>query len=81
MLATNLSRAELHRTVIDKTGLTGTFDIHLQWTSDGPAGPVDDQATLSIFTALQEQLGLKLISSRSPAEVLVIDHIEKPSDN
>lgn len=80
-LATNLSR-ELRRPVIDKTGLTGIYDLHLRWTADGPAGPAqDDQALPSIFTSLQEQLGLKLVSARGPAEVLIIDRIEKPSDN
>jgi bla regulator protein blaR1 len=78
------------RTVVDKTGITGIFRIHLtyQFVSP-PAGPPDaardpapaDDAGLSIFTALQEQLGLKLESSKGPVEVLVIDHVEKPSEN
>jgi uncharacterized protein (TIGR03435 family) len=66
----------LGRPVIDKTGVTGPFDVlHLEYAPDASAdGP-------SIFTALQEQLGLKLESTRAPVEVLVIDHIEKPSAN
>lgn len=72
------------RTVIDETGLTGSYNLNLKWTPDlkpdaaadaaGPAGP-------SIFTAIEEQLGLKLQSARRPVEVLVIDHLEKPSEN
>jgi uncharacterized protein (TIGR03435 family) len=62
------------RVVIDRTGLQGRFDFDLTWTADGnpeATGP-------SIFTALQEQLGLKLESTRGPVEVLVIDHVERP---
>jgi uncharacterized protein (TIGR03435 family) len=74
-IAQILARAELHRPVIDSTGLTGTFDIHLEWTSDPATGG------LSIFTALPEQLGLRLDSARAPTEMLVIDRAEKPSEN
>jgi uncharacterized protein (TIGR03435 family) len=88
--AANLSRnytSDLGRTVIERTGLTGTFDVHLTWSLDpltgpaGPAGSPPDLAEPSLFTALQEQLGLRLESAKGPVEVLVIDHIEKPSDN
>jgi uncharacterized protein (TIGR03435 family) len=90
-LAKTLSRSYtsmLERNVIDGTGLTGKFDIHLTWAVD-PAGAhngaIDNTASdatgPSIFTALQEQLGLKLESTKGPVEVLVIDHIEKPSGN
>jgi uncharacterized protein (TIGR03435 family) len=69
----------LDRPVFNGTGLTGTYDFSLEWTpdSDGtspPAGP-------SIFSALPEQLGLKLESSKKPIEMLVIDHAEKPDAN
>jgi uncharacterized protein (TIGR03435 family) len=72
----------LDRTVINKTGLTGAFDFHLEWTPerfkaaqpDNPGGP-------SIFTAIQEQWGLKLVSARGPIEFLLIDRAEKPSEN
>jgi uncharacterized protein (TIGR03435 family) len=74
-VAHTLARAELHRPVIDRTGLTGTFDIHLQWTPD----PATDG--LSIFTALGEELGLRLDSARAPTEMIVIDRAEKPSEN
>jgi uncharacterized protein (TIGR03435 family) len=65
----------LHRTVIDNTGLEGTWQFNLTWAADDAAtGP-------SIFTAIQEQLGLKLESSKGPVQVLVIDRAQKPSDN
>jgi len=80
------------RTVIDNTGYTDTFDAVMEWTPDaslrpGPGddpskpAPSSDTVGPSIFTALQEQLGLKLESSKGPVEVLVIDHVEKPSAN
>jgi uncharacterized protein (TIGR03435 family) len=94
MLVTALSRT-LGRTVIDKTGLTGTYDFSLTYApEDGgsqqpgpggtaggalPASPSDSAP--SIFTATQEQLGLKLESTKGPVDVIVIDHIEKPSEN
>jgi uncharacterized protein (TIGR03435 family) len=61
------------RVVIDKTGLTGEYEIDLAWTPDNEPefGP-------SIFTALQEQLGLKLEPAKAPIDVVVIDHIERP---
>ena len=78
----------LGRQVIDKTGLTGNFDVHLEYAPDeglagGPPGqaPSTDSSGPSIFTALQEQLGLKLESSKAPVEMLVIDHVERPSEN
>ena len=75
----------VQRVVIDKTGLRGNFDFELKWTPDRtPAGtpasaaPSDPDAP-SIFTALQEQLGLKLESAKNPVEVLVVDHVERPT--
>ena len=68
----------MHRTVIDKTGLTGTTNITLKWTPDD-AGDAANGPTVSIFTAVEEQLGLKLQSSKGPVETLVIDHVEVPS--
>jgi uncharacterized protein (TIGR03435 family) len=62
-------------TVIQKTGLDGPFDIDLVWSRD----QATDTTHPSIFTALQEQLGLKLESSRGPVDVLVIDRAEPPS--
>ncbi len=69
------------RPVVDKTGLTSTYDFTLKWTPDqipNGASPNDDSGP-SIFTAIQEQLGLKLVPAKGPVEVLVIDQIEKPS--
>jgi uncharacterized protein (TIGR03435 family) len=89
---TNLLSQRLDRTVIDKTNLAGRFDIRLQWTPDlgeNPRSPTGDliQATQgdasdpSIFVAIQEQLGLKLEATEGPVEFLIIDHVEKPSEN
>jgi uncharacterized protein (TIGR03435 family) len=68
------------RPVVDKTGISGMYDIHLEFTRAESA--VDnDAAGPSIFTALQEQLGLRLESQKGPVEFLVVDHAEKPSAN
>jgi uncharacterized protein (TIGR03435 family) len=74
----NTLAAILNRTVINKTGFTGIFDLDLEYA------PLEDTAGTtrpSIFTALQEQLGLRLESAKGPVEVLVVDHVERPSDN
>ncbi|HXD72924.1 MAG TPA: TIGR03435 family protein, partial [Vicinamibacterales bacterium] len=74
----------LGRKVINRTGIEGRFDIDVQWTpdqaSDGAAASNADAAP-SLFTVLQEQLGLKVESSRGPVDVLVIDHVERPTDD
>ncbi|HVY93134.1 MAG TPA: TIGR03435 family protein, partial [Bryobacteraceae bacterium] len=74
----------LDRTVIDKTGLTGSWDITLNWTPDELQQPdslaANDQSG-SIFTAIQEQLGLRLESQKGPVDVLVIDTVEPASPN
>ncbi|MFZ0302957.1 MAG: TIGR03435 family protein [Terracidiphilus sp.] len=68
------------RKVVDKTGLGGKkFDYEIEWTPDGEA--TADDPGISIFTALEEQLGLKLVPSKGPVDTLVIDHIEKPTPN
>jgi uncharacterized protein (TIGR03435 family) len=76
------------RTVVEKTGLTERYDIELTFTPDrtlpGPDGTPPRAATddgPSIFTALQEQLGLKLEPSKETVDVLVIDHVERPTEN
>lgn len=73
----------LDRTVIDKTGLTGAFDFHLEWEPQrtSSASLPDDSGAPSIFTAVQEQLGLKLGAAKGPVEFLVIDRAERPSVN
>jgi uncharacterized protein (TIGR03435 family) len=96
LLTHELSR-QLGRTVIDKTGLTGNYDFGLQWTPDlgtgptfkgpqgGPSagdnGAAPDASGPTIFTAIQEQLGLKVESQKGPVRVMVIDHVEPPSAN
>jgi uncharacterized protein (TIGR03435 family) len=77
-LAANLAYV-LGRTVIDKTGLAGKYSYTVTYTPDD-APPADANGP-SIFTALQEQLGLKLESTKGPVELLVIDHAEKPDAN
>jgi bla regulator protein blaR1 len=91
-LTTYLSR-ELGRPVQDRTGLSGSYDFHVDWMPDSGscAGSTPDNGDTgaavspiggpSLFTALQEQLGLKLESTKGPVEVVVIDSVEKPDDN
>jgi uncharacterized protein (TIGR03435 family) len=69
----------LGRKVVDTTGLTGPFDIELKWTPDDRQGAPDAGPTL--VTALEEQLGLKLEPAKGPVDTLVVDHVEKPSEN
>jgi uncharacterized protein (TIGR03435 family) len=79
----------LDRPVIDKTGISGKFDFHLSYLVDQTTpgvllpdlGPSDDTPAASIFTVLQEQLGLKLEPAKGNREFLVIDHIERPTEN
>lgn len=78
-LARNLDFLGVDRPVIDRTGLAGRYDIRLEAT---PSLRRDSEpGELSIFTAVQEQLGLKLEPQRAKVEVLVVDHVEKPSAN
>ncbi len=88
---TNLLTGELGRPVVDKTGLKGLFDLHLEWNREATAGALgsgglpsssesahSEDDNPSIFAALQEQLGLQLEPDKAPFEVLVVDHAEKP---
>jgi uncharacterized protein (TIGR03435 family) len=75
------------RVVVDRTGLIGTFDVDLTWNFEGtvehlgvPLPPPDRDAP-NLFTALEEQLGLKLESRKGPVDIVVIDHVEKPSED
>ena len=72
------------RPVLDLTGLTGVYDIDLQWTPDetqfGGKAKADDLGGPSIYAALQE-LGLRLEARKGAVEVIVIDHVERPSEN
>lgn len=84
----NASMAELalilqfhvDRPVVNQTGLTGRYDFKLQWTQDDAQTTAPD-APPGLFTAIQEQIGLKLERVNSPADVLVIDKLEKPGAN
>ena len=79
------------RTIVDKTGFAGTFDAKMEYmpemaqgappTGDGAPPPPVENAAPSLFTALQERLGLKLESERGPVEILVIDRVERPTEN
>ena len=84
--------AVLDRPVVDQTGITGRWDFTLLWTPDEfqfggaaakmPPPPADNAAAPpDLFTAFQEQLGLKLESTKAPAEVFVIDKVAKPTEN
>jgi uncharacterized protein (TIGR03435 family) len=83
-LALQLART-VGRPVVDKTGLAGPYDWDLKWAPElqpSPDGaPVVGADGVSIFTALQEQLGLRLEAARGPVEVLVIDAVEQPTEN
>jgi uncharacterized protein (TIGR03435 family) len=70
----------VNRVVIDRTGLTGNYDVDLQYTPDVRLPPTTSDLP-SIFTAVQEQLGLKLESTTGPVDVLVIDHVEHPTED
>jgi uncharacterized protein (TIGR03435 family) len=77
-LARNLS-SRSGRIVIDRTGLDGYFELTLRYAEMGRDGTVVAPDLPSVFTALQEQLGLKLESGRAPVQTLIIDHIERPT--
>jgi uncharacterized protein (TIGR03435 family) len=82
-LATTLS-AMVRRQVVDRTGLEGRYDFQLNFSPDLGLSTSRDSLTdsgPSIFTALQEQLGLRLDSSKGPVESVVIDHAEKPTED
>jgi len=86
-LAILMQRAMLDRPVVDKTNLTGRFDFDLEWAPDEtqfggevPVAPADAPIA-PLFTALQQQLGLKLEATRGPVEALVVDTVERPSAN
>jgi uncharacterized protein (TIGR03435 family) len=76
----------LQRVVVDKTGLTDLYDIKLQWSAEllgmeeNPSQPVSSDQP-SLFTALEQQLGLKLEGQHGPVDIVVIDHADRPIDN
>jgi uncharacterized protein (TIGR03435 family) len=76
LLAVQLAGRVLGRPVLDRTGIAGEFDVNLVWTPDESLG-----VGPSIFAALQEQLGLKLESQKGAVNMLIVDHVERPSPN
>jgi uncharacterized protein (TIGR03435 family) len=82
-LASTLSQQGLGRVVLDNTGLTGKYDFKLSWAPENVAADTNstDTSGPSIFTAVSEQLGLKLEPQKGPVPTLIIDHIEAPSSN
>jgi uncharacterized protein (TIGR03435 family) len=88
VLTADASR-DIGRVVIDKSGIAGRYDFSLKWTpqidtggaNTGADGAATADSGPSIFTAVQEQLGLKLESAKGPVQVLVIDHVEMPQEN
>jgi len=84
-----LQRGVLERPVLDQTGLTGRYDFGLLWRPEVPLGgngnnppsPSDNDGLPDVYTAIQQQLGLRLEAIKKPTEVIVIDHLEKPSEN
>jgi uncharacterized protein (TIGR03435 family) len=72
---------QIDRTVIDKTGLKGDYDFHMKFTSENSQPPLPDDAPPLLFTAIQEQLGLKLVASKGPVNTVVVDHVEQPTEN
>jgi len=82
-----MQRAILDRPVVDKTGLSGRYDFDLEWAPDEtqfggeiPPAPAD-APTAPLFSAIQQQLGLRLEASRGPVDALVVDKAERPSEN
>lgn len=71
----------LDRPIVDATHLTGRYDFRLKWAREDSPAAGDTGALPSLITAMQEQIGLKAESSKGPVDVLVIDHVEKPSDD
>ena len=91
-LATQILAQLTGRVVVDRTGLTGGYDLDLKWTPTpdqlppgapppGIEPPAIDPNGPSLFAALQEQLGLKLEAERGPVEVLIINRLQQPADN
>lgn len=90
MRATNLStdelagllmRLSLDRPAVDRTELKGRYDFELRWTTDEAVASAPTDAPPGLFTAIQEQLGLKLEPIKAPVDVLVIDKVERPGEN
>jgi len=94
ILADQLTRLNVGRPVVDKTGITGNYNFTLRWTADNLLFPLlqdpsgiaaatakDENTPSSLFTAIQEQLGLRLEPRKDRSDLIVIDHIDPPSPN
>ena len=81
--ATLASLGHLGRPVVDETGLPGTFDFTMEWTWRRDAGcdPDPDAEGPTFLEAMKEQLGLKLEPMKTEMNVLIVDHVEEPSEN
>jgi len=71
----------VHRTVIDRTGLSGNYDFTCNWASPYPGHGSEEESDASLFTALQEQLGLKLRATKAPVVTLMVDHVDQPASD
>ena len=82
LLADLLSR-NLEQMVVDKTGIRGVYNFEMKWTTDDqPSAGSDAQTLPTLFTALEETLGLRLQPQKVPAEIIVVDHVERtPAEN
>ena len=81
VLGTQFLQLFLDRPLIDQTELTGKYDFAIHYTWDESESSTDPNAPSGLFTAIQEQLGLKLVPSKAPVDVFIIDHLEQPSPN
>jgi uncharacterized protein (TIGR03435 family) len=77
----NVLSSSLGSPVLDCTGLKGSYNFSLAFTDPRDPRPRDADSRPDLFAAVQEQLGLKLEAKKSPVEVLIIDHIERPQEN
>jgi uncharacterized protein (TIGR03435 family) len=79
--ATFLQRYVTDRPVVDRTGVVGKYDLNLRWTPDDPQPSLSRSQWPGLYTAIDEQLGLKLKATKAPVKVLVIEHLDMPSEN
>jgi uncharacterized protein (TIGR03435 family) len=93
-MTTGMQAGVMDKPVVDQTGLADRYDFQLKWTPDEsqfaqfrgtgmvvPPPTNDPRAPPSLYTAMQEQLGLKVGTAKFPDDVIVVDHVEKPSEN
>jgi uncharacterized protein (TIGR03435 family) len=87
LASTLAQQVDVGRPVVDKTGIPGFFDVHLRWSAASSIVPsarsqaVATDDPVSVFTALQEQLGLRLDPDMVETEILIVDQAERPSEN